>query len=83
MGVDTRYMYLFEIDSKYRLPDGDRNIKINNLNSSLPWLSTIHEDWQELIFMILREAEIHLKNLAMQKPSPKVSIYFKLTSKLF
>ena len=64
MGVDTRNMFLFEIDSKYRFPEGDRNIKINNLNSSLPQLSTIHEDWQELIFMVLREAEVHLKNKA-------------------
>jgi len=57
-------MFLFEIDSKYRFPEGDRNIKINNLNSSLPQLSTIHEVWQELIFMVLREAEVHLKNKA-------------------
>jgi hypothetical protein len=52
---------------------------MNNLNSSLPQLSTIHEDWQELIFMVLRDTEIQLKNLALQKPSPQVSIFFKLT----
>ena len=79
VGVDIRYMFLFETDSKYRLPEGDRNIKINNLNSSLPQLSTIQEDWQELIFMVLREAETHLKDLALQKPSPQVSAFFKLT----